>query len=871
MTSKNSRRTKSIIHTIEITLGTLLALFLAFLAALLIYVDTHEAEITEMALQHVNASLEAEITVSSAEIEITRYFPDISLKLSGATLTSKGSPSMPSPIRAASLFIRLDLRSVLRQQPHIKSFSLENADIVLYRAKSGETNLNFLTNSKGKEPQAKGLPDLTIPSLHLKEVTISYLDKRTDFQITSRLREAKLHLTALHQVVTINLDLRAAATVPELRFSNTDVALQLKATYYSDQQRLTISSGELMLRETALTFSSEALHLKKGGSYQLNVAATQVSLQKLLPLMPEETQQKIHPYHPHGTLSLTGTLSGKFSPHEFPAFRVEAAVNLDTLSPLPNLHLTALHTDLQVAYNPQKPKDFMLEAKHLQIQTPNRSTLTGWLVLRDWNKLFVNTTLEGSVNFQDIAPFLAEEQLLQGEATLKLAHKGNLRRLIEEPLHEIQQSQSTLTLFQGNGTLHLGAAQPPLSFHLEESILTPQKATFKSIVFTDTENDLSISGVIKEPINLLQKKATNIEPTLQITSNHLDVEHLMQHFQKSDDHEDKSNNKVKLPNMKGVLSCTVSHLKYKALETEGVQLTLDIAPDEITLKRLKLTHGQGTLEAKAHLFDYTTETPRIKSTLSTQNIAVSSLFSLFNNFGSQTLTSDHLKGDLTADLYLTTTFTQHYKLDKSTLLADGNLMITNGALLNYAPLKKLAQFLRLDDLSNIQFDTLTNQIYIKDRTLHIPEMAIANNVMDLYGGGEQHFDGEIDYHLDLKINELLRKKYQKQHQENQFGVEQSNTTGGTHLYLKITGTTEEPTFRYDTPRARKALQKRIQREKEALSNLFPGHSTREETTPQESDGFQVAWEETDPPGTASTTSSVKEKKTKGKKFDLEWE
>ena len=66
----------------------------------------------------------------------------------------------------------------------------------------------------------------------------------------------------------------------------------------------------------------------------------------------------------------------------------------------------------------------------------------------------------------------------------------------------------------------------------------------------------------------------------------------------------------------------------------------------------------------------------------------------------------------------------------------------------------------MEDLYNIRFATLSNRIQIKNQVITIPEMDIKNNALNLTVSGYQWFNGDLDYYIKIKMNELLSKKFQ---------------------------------------------------------------------------------------------------------------
>ena len=171
----------------------------------------------------------------------------------------------------------------------------------------------------------------------------------------------------------------------------------------------------------------------------------------------------------------------------------------------------------------------------------------------------------------------------------------------------------------------------------------------------------------------------------------------------------------------------------------------------------------------------------------------------------------------------------------------------------------------MDELKDIQFKTLRNQLSIQDCTLTIPKFEIQSSALNLSVEGRHKFNNTLDYHFVILLNEILGNKVKKP-KSNEFGYIEDDGLGRTKLFMKLYGTTEHPEFGYDTEELKMHLKTEVDQEKKTIKQLlkdefgfFKKDTTLNgiETKPKETKNpFKIEWEE-----------GKKEKSSEEKKVD----
>jgi len=176
----------------------------------------------------------------------------------------------------------------------------------------------------------------------------------------------------------------------------------------------------------------------------------------------------------------------------------------------------------------------------------------------------------------------------------------------------------------------------------------------------------------------------------------------------------------------------------------------------------------------------------------------------------------------------------------------------------------LSRFIRVGDLNQVKFSTLENQIRIKNQKIIIPDMTVNSNAINIKLSGEHTFENEIDYRVQVLLADLLARRHREsRNPQEQFGDIIDDRQGRTTIFLRITGTIDDPIFRYDTRAVREKIRDDLRQEGQNLRQIL-----REE--------FGLGRTDTLPDGTPvqPTQRQIEQQEIRTRekgKFIIEWE
>ena len=196
---------------------------------------------------------------------------------------------------------------------------------------------------------------------------------------------------------------------------------------------------------------------------------------------------------------------------------------------------------------------------------------------------------------------------------------------------------------------------------------------------------------------------------------------------------------------------------------------------------------------------------------------------MFNNFRQEFLMSHHLKGQIYADVNTYFVLDDALKFYSNTLTSYIEARIQGGELINFEPMQKLSKYVKGEDLAELHFSELKNDIQIINRQVIIPEMEIISTAYHIYVSGTHTFDQDIDYHFRIPLDQFRRPD-----RDSRFGEIEDDGSGPPGLFLKMQGTATDYAVSFDSKAVKEKIVSDLKEEGSELKDLLKGKKIRDE-------------------------------------------
>jgi hypothetical protein len=319
---------------------------------------------------------------------------------------------------------------------------------------------------------------------------------------------------------------------------------------------------------------------------------------------------------------------------------------------------------------------------------------------------------------------------------------------------------------------------------------------------------------------------------------------------------------------------SVDKLVYGKFTADSVKGFVTYKPRIFHFESFHLYAVDGSIAGNADVSQSSDMRIAITSSSELRSIDIQKLFFATNNFGQTVIPYNHLMGELSGNLTFASEWTNKLKLIDTSITANSDIEILNGQLIDYKPMLGLSRFIHVEELKDIKFRKLSNQVYIYNRKVIIPEMDIHSSAFNIKGSGVHHFDNRYDYRIQVQLNELLANKVKRRRKEiEEFGIVEEDGAGGIKVPIKIIGKGSQYNVDYDRKRAVSNFRANLANEKEEIKNLFRIHETEKEDQnlpDNRNERFIIDWDTAN-----EKKDSIFEKKDQKNKeqpqFIIEWD
>jgi hypothetical protein len=864
---------------------TAVTLLIVLIVAGLVLGGLYKERITQLFLREVNKQLAVRMEADRIDLSFLSSFPQLSIVVSG--LRSEG-PRDSCLVEAENVSFRFNLSDIWKKKYRIRNILVRNARINLVTYADGHDNFHILKQRKDTagrdfsfELQKIRLRDVGIRWIHVKDGQVAGI-RAVSCQLMGDLSGHRHELDASGKILLEEF------IFPGVSLTwNQPCRLNLSLTVDNPLQEYMMHIRDFSMPDLSLEMSGWIKSKRSQAWLDLSAAIDRERITGLLPLLPQSVRNSVSKYLEEGLLSLQAEIKGDLGKNMVPSVTVDFLLSQGRVREpegrisLDNLSLQGIFTN----GGSMDKKDFTLLVKEC-IAESDGLEIKGSGSIKDFRqpvsefRVMIDGRLEGIRDMLRKDPFSS----LTGEVGLDLHFSGRLQDVTSI-------TRKDLLNFTASGTLEFRKA----SFKLKESpygcddLGGSLRFSNSNLAMNELRGRMEgcnfrIRGWLKNFLPFMLLPGENLYVEADLMSDDLQLDKF---FGKHSGTNTGSASRILPARIRADINLDIHRFSFRKFRAEQIRGGLHYTDGRLGISALTLRAMDGKAFLEGTLQRDKDRDMSIFCNARLTDMDVQKLFAGFGNFGQDALTDKHLKGLVTADMYYKSDLKKDLSVSLNTIYAFAKMELKNGELIGYKPLESLSRFLSVEDLKHIRFSTLKNQIEIKDRQVIIPDMEIRSSTLDLFLSGTHSFDNVLDYRLRLLLSDLLFGKAKKRHAEvTEFGVVEDDGLGRTTLYLRLTGTPDDPRFSYDTRSVFNKIGTDLRREKQNLKQALKEEfrwlardtaSVKQDEAGGRADGkstrFRIEWEEE-----AADTPTVSGKKAAKKKeydeengFEVEWE
>jgi hypothetical protein len=768
---------------------------------------------------------------------------------------------------ADEVHLVFNMRSIFQKAYELKKIELKDATILLYRDKKGMANYTIFRSSPGDN--LSGSFSVNLKKIDLVNVNISFFDSKTGLwfsgktdkgDLSGSFTEEDFHITAKTKLSRSGIRIRS-----ENYFNNRSFILNFQLG--KEKSSYEFNNGFITYSGIDLHFSGK--YNAQNKYYSFSMSSRDTPLPRIdIPVL-NDYFNKYQARFENGSINIKSTISGhagKISP----AITVNYKIVKGVIRYKENkLKITDVYSKGSYSNGTGRNSKSSVFIVDTVFARSGKSNLSFSGDIRNFSAPVISGNMEIRLEPEKISGFME----MPGNYSISGFVTGRIQFTLFTSKENILKSVNwNKSLFKGNVTLHeVSLEQPqnnlPVSLIAGKlQILTADKVVLDNILVKTGRSDFLVNGSIDHLPLITQNKTVFPVFSCEVLSNHFNTGDFLT---LKSDHK-KEPVKIAFPDSVSVnakFRAEEFHSgKFKASDVEGF---VQYHPKMLTIEHFSMASLNGSISSTLSLKE---ENNSIVAWCDAglDKVDIGDLFYTFNNFRQDVIQNENLDGSLSGHGQFTTAWDLNLNLIPKKISLTSQISITNGELINYQPLLGLSDYIKVDELKHIKFETLNTSVSIRNKKVYISETDIHSSAISLKGSGEHGFNKKYTYRLQVHLSDVLWKKAKRRNPANtEFGYIVDDGYGKTMIPLIITGNETSYEVHYDKTTARSILKNKVRKEKELLKELFSHEEEKSEPIPAR-DSVRIEWENSEN-NEAPDAHQQDEEPDDDQEFRIEWE
>ena len=781
-------------------------------------------EVKKLFIAEINKSLTAQVQIDDVQLSLIKDFPFASVRFSGVRMKeATKTPSKNYLLTAGNISLRFNIWDLLRKKYRVKNIRLADVEIAPHVLADGSDNFHFWKQGTGSSNENFNfeLQRIIIHNLHLRytnDVSLTFVDAHVPgFVAKGNFGSSKYALELAGNILLHEFKSQGTSYLSEHELN-----LWLSLDADNNSGRYTILKGTAATGKLKLTTSGSIIYSEKQKQVSLDITATGSTLEEMLSLVPAKYTRDFDAYEFKGKGDITAKISGNYAGNSIPAVSVKLGIQGGTITERKSK--TGLRDVVAMAtYNvEQDGNNERLTISNLKAKLGD-GFISGSLQMQGFTSPEIQCKLNASLNLNELQQFLKYEQFTSMSGWLKLdaAFNGRIND-IDNPV----AADFLNSTFSGNGSVqqaNLGLKKYDLPIKNIQSIFAfnGNDLQLQQLTFQAGRSDFNLRGTLGNLLTWIFVKNEKLSITGFLSSQRFDWDELSNAQQGS-----TSEYQFRLPADINISTLQIksNNFTFGKFSATGISGIAQLQNKVLSAADISMLTCQGRVTGQFNINGQAQKYALLQAKAKLEKVNIKTLFTQFGNFGQHDLVDENLEGLVTADIVYASAMSNNLDIDLNSIKTHADMTIENGRLVKFSPMQSLSNFLKVEDLADIRFATLHNQIDIANQIIYIPAMEIKSSALDLQLMGTHTFDNELDYHFTIALADLVASKFKNRNKgfDNQaeFGPVEDDGRGRTKIYVSLTGTVENPVVKYDKKAMRAKLSSDMKAQKEELKQVL---------------------------------------------------
>ncbi|MBF8964479.1 hypothetical protein I0P70_14590 [Pontibacter sp. FD36] len=802
----------------------LAAVAITGISAGLVY--AYQDKIIGLFVAEANKHITTKVEVGKISLSLFDKFPQVAVALDQVNVHEGIAESDSSLARAEKLYFTFSVFDIIRGKYDVKQLYLENGSIHVRVLKNGQANYHIIATDSS---ESSGDFAFNLERINLSQVAVRYTDLQLNHYIEADAEQLIAAMTITNDEIA--LETKGNATIATIRigeseyFKEKSVALHTALTINRTAQTIALQPSVVQVEGAAYEVGGQIAY---GGTTELDLQlqGKDTNIQSLLSLLPQQITREYNQYRSEGDVFFKGTVRGKVSAKHNPEVAFEfGARNASFFHPDTKQKVDGLHLDGYFTNGGGKSAaTSLLELKNLK-GVLNKRPFEGSLTYRNFDNPYLAFSAKGMLDVGYVVSLLQLDEVRGGSglADVRIAFAGNLKEFKARPGNSTLNTSGDITLH--NVMLNLKEMPMPLKSLNGNFIFKKNDVAVSDFKGQLGDSDFVLNGMFRNVMAWLLLDRQRLLVEADFSSQYLNFDQLLsEELNTPADARQTSNSAYKFnisPDIAFDLSAAIRQAKFRRFRGEHIKGEVKLRNQIVSSPNISFNAIGGNFAVRGNLDARNRDHIKVSTATKLSNMSVDSLFYVFENFGQSFVSDKHLRGKLTANIVSDVYFDSHLNAKTDLMQAEIAATVRDGQLINFAPMQKMSAFVKRSELANMKFAELSNNFWIQQRTIFIPEMDIRSNLSAIPSvsiSGTHTFDQDMDYRIKLPLSKGSRPD-----RDSVYGVVADDPdAGNSSLFLTLRGKESDFKLAYDNERVREKIKTDLKQEGQELKDLLRG-------------------------------------------------
>ncbi|MGB8358258.1 MAG: AsmA-like C-terminal region-containing protein [Bacteroidales bacterium] len=828
-------------------------LFLLTVTGIGLYAWLRNDKLTAALVRKVNETINTKISYNTLRLTIFESFPNITVKFNNLFVspssyydkTQFSGEDIDTLLSASSLSVTADLLSLLTGSVAVRSITVRDGEINLLTDKRGDINYEVFSGKK-----KSGGKNVRLNSISARNIKAVWSDRSSGLRIAGAINEATLDGEMFRAGIFLNAKFNAGIDsiyINGMGLSGFPVDASVKVRKTANS--LSIAKGTINL--AGLSFTANGMMNYSLSTLDLAVEGNKINIADLVSMLPEAWRTQAGGFGPSGIMNFKCSISGPYGDAGKPHIElnydltggrvsnVKSGLKVNNLSFRGGLTNGALNS----------PETFLFTVDDLAA-TYGSTHLTGSFRLGNLARPHVTLALDGDINFDDLSRILKTNYISNqtGSVSGHIKLSGELPDSLKLKISSLPSLNPDLSFVFSDFGATLASSGMALS-NASGSLSINKDLIADTLSFTLMDQRFRVNAIMRNFTEWIAGKPATLAITGDVWADRFVTAAFAVSKTDSTGKTGKSLN-IFPPGVSMKVALKADSIMYMGFRGKNLTTVLEYEPYVYIFSDIRAEGLDGLLKGEFKLGKQKGGGYITKSKADVTGIDINKFFSAFNNFGQNFIVSDNLHGSLTGNTTVLVPLDSSYNIVYKSLVADAHLVIRDGRLVNFAPAESLSSYLDLDELKDISFTRMENDIFINNSTVSVPKMLINSTAVNFTVYGTHNFNDDYSYHARLLLSEVMSRKARDRNRGViAFNQVQVDGAGKATIPLKIECLGGKITVGYDFGQAQDNIKEDIAVEKQTLKGILNEEYGWYETDtlkkkPAESKPkFKITWEE----------------------------